>query len=103
MSPLRVFLDANILFSIAYGSPGLERMRNLAKKEKVELVASQFVVEEAKRNLRRREQQDALNRLLSELRIVPEADPSIRCPVPLPGKDLPVLMAALSRARPITL
>ena len=92
MSPERVFLDANILFSIAYGSPGLERTWNLAKKEKIDLVASQFVVEEAKRNLNRQEQQDALKRLLRELRVVPEADPSIPCPVPqafsLPNPEL---------------
>jgi len=96
MSSERVFLDANILFSIAYGNPGLERLRRHAKKEKYELIASQYVIEEAKRNLYRREQQDALNRHLSDVRVVPEADPIILCPIPLPEKDRPVLMAALS-------
>ena len=96
MNSERVFLDANILFSVAYGSPGLARLWNLAKKGKYELVASQYVIEEAKRNLDRQEQQDALNRLLSEVRVVPEADPTIPCPIPLPEKDRPVMMAALS-------
>jgi len=96
MSSERVFLDANILFSIAYGNPGLERLRRHAKKEKYELIASQYVIEEAKRNLDRREQQDALNRHLSDVRVVPEADPIILCPIPLPEKDRPVMMAALS-------
>jgi predicted nucleic acid-binding protein len=96
MIPERVFFDANILFSIAYGSPGLERLWSLAAEGKYELVASQYVIEEAKRNLDREEQQDALNRLLRELRIVPEVDPSIPCPLPLPEKDRPVFMAALS-------
>ncbi len=96
MSSERVFLDANILFSIAYGSPGLERLWGDAKKGKYELIASQYVIEEAKRNLDRREQLDALNRLLSEVRVVPEADPTIPCPIPLPEKDRPVLLAALS-------
>jgi predicted nucleic acid-binding protein len=96
MSPERVFVDANILFSIAYGSPGLERMWGLARKEQCELVASQYVVEEAKRNLDRQEQQEVLSLLVNELRIVPEADPSMPCPLPLPEKDRPVLMAALS-------
>ena len=96
MSSERVFLDANILFSIAYGSPGLERLWSDAKKGEYELIASQYVIEEAKRNLDRREQQDALDRHLSEVRVVPEADPTILCPIPLPGKDRPVMMAALS-------
>jgi predicted nucleic acid-binding protein len=97
MSSERVFLDANVLFSIAYGSPGLEQLWSDAKNEKYELFASQYVIEEAKRNLDRREQQDALNRFLSEVRVVPEADPALPCPIPLPEKDRPVLMAALSR------
>lgn len=96
MSSERVFLDANILFSIAYGSPGLERLWGDAKRGKYKLIASQYVIEEAKRNLDRREQLDALNRLLSEVRVVPEADPTIPCPIPLPEKDRPVLLAALS-------
>jgi predicted nucleic acid-binding protein len=96
MSSERVFLDANILFSIAYGSPGLERLWSDAKKGEYELIASQYVIEEAKRNLDRREQQDTLDRHLGEVRVVPEADPTIPCPVPLPEKDRPVMMAALS-------
>lgn len=96
MSSERVFLDANVLFSIAYGSPGLEQLWSDAKNEQYELFASQYVIEEAKRNLDRREQLDALNRLLSEVRVVPEADPALPCPIPLPEKDRPVLMAALS-------
>jgi predicted nucleic acid-binding protein len=96
MSSERVFLDANVLFSIAYGSPGLEQLWSDAKRGKYELIASQYVIEEAKRNLDRREQQDALNRFLSEVRVVPEADPALPCPIPLPEKDRPVLMAALS-------
>jgi predicted nucleic acid-binding protein len=96
MSSERVFLDANVLFSIAYGSPGLEQLWSDAKNEQYELFASQYVIEEAKRNLDRREQLDALNRLLSEVRVVPEADPTIPCPIPLPEKDRPVLLAALS-------
>jgi uncharacterized protein len=96
MSLERVFLDANILFSIAYGSAGLERFWSDAKRGKYELIASQYVIEEAKRNLDRREHQDALSRLLGEVRVVPEADPTIPCPIRLADKDRPVLMAALS-------
>jgi predicted nucleic acid-binding protein len=92
----RVFLDANILFSIAYGSAGLERLCRLAKKRNFELIASQYVIEEAVRNLDRQDQRDALYRFLAEVRVVPEADPTIPCPVVLPEKDRPVFLAALS-------
>jgi predicted nucleic acid-binding protein len=92
----RVFLDANILFSIAYGSHGLERLCDFAKKKKFELIASQYVIEEAVRNLDRQDQRDALNRFLREVRVVPEADPTIPCQVTLPEKDRPVFMAALT-------
>ena len=44
----KLFLDANILFSVAYGSPGLDRLWKLAKKGHCELIASQYVIEEAK-------------------------------------------------------
>jgi predicted nucleic acid-binding protein len=96
MNPTRVFLDANILFSVAYGSLGLQRFWSLARSKMCELVASEYVIEEAKRNLDRQEHQDALTRFLGEVRVVPEADPTIPCPIPLAEKDRPVLMAALS-------
>ena len=47
----RIFLDANILFSVAYGSPGLDRLWEYARQKRCLLFASHFVVEEAKQNL----------------------------------------------------
>ena len=92
----KLFLDANILFSVSYGSPGLDRLWNLAKKGHCELVASQYVAEEAKRNLDQQEHLDKLIGYLSKVSVVAEADPSIPCPVDLPDKDSPVLMAAIA-------
>ena len=92
----RVFLDADILFSIAYGSPGLKRLCHLARKARYELIASQYVIEEVVRNLDRQDQRDALTRFLREVRVVAEADPTIPCPLTLPEKDRPVFLAALS-------
>jgi len=92
----KLFLDANILFSVAYGSPGLERLWNLAEKGHCELIASQYVIEEAKRNLDQQKHLDKLNGCLSKVSMVPEADPSIPCPIDLPDKDSPVLMAAIA-------
>ena len=92
----RIFLDANILFSVAYGSPGLNRLWELARQKGCMLFASHFVVEEARRNLFHPEQIKRLKNYLSEVRIVPEADPTLPCPIDLPEKDRPVLMAAIS-------
>lgn len=92
----RIFLDANILFSVAYGSPGLNRLWEFARQKRCLLFASHFVVEETRRNLFRPEQMKKLEDYLSELRIVPEVDPTLPCPVELPEKDRPVLLAAIS-------
>lgn len=92
----RIFLDANILFSIAYGSPGLNRLWEIAQKKHCELFASNYVVEEAKRNLLSSEQLRKLEAFLSMLQLVPEVDPNIPCPIDLPEKDRPVLLAAIS-------
>ena len=92
----RIFLDANILFSIAYGSPGLNRLRELARKKRCVLFASNYVVEEAKRNLFSLEQLRNLEAFLSMVQLVPDVDPNIPCPIQLPEKDRPVLLAAIS-------
>lgn len=92
----RIFLDANILFSIAYGSPGLSRLWDLARKKHCQLFASNYVVEEAKRNLFDPDQVKRLETYLLDVEIVPEVDPRIPCPIHLPEKDRPVLLAAIS-------
>lgn len=95
MTPATVFLDANILFSVAYGSPGMNWLREIAEKGICKLFASEYVIEEAKRNLDSPNQQDRLESFLRKVRIVFDADPSIPCPIPLSEKDQPVLLAAL--------
>ncbi len=92
----RIFLDANILFSIAYGSPGLNRLWELAQKKYCELFASNYVVEETKRNLLSSEQLRKLEAFLSMVQLIPDVDPNIPCPIELPEKDRPVLLAAIS-------
>jgi len=96
MSIDRVFLDANILFSTAYGSPGLNLLWKRAEERKCILFASRYVIGEAKRNLGNEKQTNKLEEMLSNIQITPEADPSLPCPVDLPIKDRPVLMAAIS-------
>ena len=92
----RIFLDANILFSVAYGSPGLGRLWELQKEGYCVLLASRYVIEEAKRNLTKPDELDKLEACLSNVQIVLEADPSVDCPIDLPEKDQPVLMATIS-------
>ena len=96
MSADRIFLDANILFSVAYGSPGLDRLWELADQGYCVLLASGYVIEEAKRNLETPDHLNNLNTCLKDVQVVLEADQSIGCPIDLPQKDRPVLMAAIS-------
>ncbi len=96
MSVDRIFLDANILFSVAYGSSGLDRLWELAGKKRCYLLASSYVIEEAKRNLFDPNQIRRLEDYLSTVQIVPEVDLTIPCPIDLPEKDRPVLLAAIS-------
>jgi predicted nucleic acid-binding protein len=91
----RIFLDANILFSLAYGSTGLARLWDLAKRGRCKLLASRYVIEEAKRNLSSEFQMSRLEAHLSEVEVVLEADPRIPCPIDLPEKDRPVVLAAI--------
>ena len=96
MNADRTFLDANILFSIAYGSPGLNRLWELAKRKRCVLFASNYVVEEAKRNLFPSEQLRHLEAFLTSVQLVLDVDPNIPCPLKLPERDRPVLLAAIS-------
>jgi len=95
MSIDRIFLDADILFSVAYGSPGLNRLWELAQKGSCVLLASEYVIEEAKRNLSTAKQLQKLDEYLSIVQTVPEVDPTVVCPLDLPDKDRPVIMAAI--------
>lgn len=90
-----VFLDANILFSVVYGSVGLRQLWALSRKGVCTLIASRYVIEEARRNLSGSDQPRMLDEYLAEIEVVHEADPDLSCPIDLPEKDVPVLMAAI--------
>lgn len=90
----RLFLDANILFSAAYGTNA--RLLRLWELERVELDTSDFAVEEAHRNLRTHHQRERLSRLLTGMRIVQESEHfTLPRGVLLPEKDRPILLAAI--------
>lgn len=89
-----VFLDANVLFSAAYRSDaGLVRLWDLPD---VELITSDYAVQEARRNLATPDQRELLERLVGRLRLI-TAIPEVGLPesVALPDKDQPILSAAI--------
>ena len=96
MSKDKIFLDANILFSVAYGSSTLDYLWEISKKGHCLLLASNYVIEEARRNLTTKEQLKKLDACLADVQVVLEADPYLSCPINLPEKDRPVLMAAIT-------
>jgi len=90
----RLFLDANVIFSVAYRSDaGLLR---LWKLKNVVLCSSLYAMEEARINLPEEEQQFRLA-TLSELIHRFEAG-SVPLPrgISLPEKDAPILLAAVA-------
>lgn len=98
---MRLFLDANVLFSAAH-SPGGRALAlfRLAKVGRCSLVGSNHVVEEARRNLvvKAGNRMEAFGRLLELLEVVPEAPPKMvtwAAGHGLPACDAPVLAAAV--------
>ena len=89
----RLFLDANVLFSAAYRqNSGLRRLWQL---NEVDLLASGYAVEEARRNLDAGKNSE-LELLLKKVEIaaaVPSAAPPPA--VDLPEKDRPILAGAI--------
>ena len=92
----RLFLDANVLFSAAYGSPKIGRLWNLADDDKCKLLASHYVIEEARRNLAESNERKRLVQLLNSVERVGDFPPDTPCPIDLPDKDIPVLCAAIA-------
>jgi len=87
---MRLFLDANVLFSAALSPEGVaSSLFAFADAGACELVTSAFVVAEVTRNLR--------VKAPAGVGIVVEADARLveRIDVPLPAKDRPILAAAV--------
>jgi len=98
---VRLFLDANVLFSAAVSPAGASAgLIALAEAGACELVTSALAVTEATRNLRAKAPA-AMNRwglVIAAVGLVPEADPRLleRVDVALESKDRPILAAALA-------
>lgn len=100
---MRVFLDANILFSAAWtDGAGAALLFDLAEAGFCELTTSRLAVEEARRNIARKRpvRQPALERLTGQTRIGKEPGESHLAVAKghgLPDKDSPILAAAIAQ------
>ena len=91
---VRLFLDANILFSAAYReNTGLTK---LLKFNYTKLVSSDYAIMEAERNLREHHQLQRLKRFIQSLDIITTYNDSlIPNDIKLSTKDRPILAAAI--------
>jgi hypothetical protein len=94
---VKLFLDANVLFTAAHNSHGKAAfVIELAGEGHWDVVTSSFAIEEARRNLEIKFP-DAIGRfeeLLEGIGIVP-AVLGQSCPIDLPEKDVPIFVSAL--------
>lgn len=96
---MRIFLDANVLFSATKSDGIVRRLLDLLIEAGHECWADGFVAEEARRNLAAKfpDGLPVLETLLSRLHTGPihTPDPALEDGLPLPEKDRPVLAAAI--------
>lgn len=92
---MRVFLDANILLSGAIPNSRMRRFLDFLMR-KGECLTNAYVVEEARRNLERKNPAalENLDQLVHQCRLVRVVQTEI--PVPLVLKDVPILSGALA-------
>jgi uncharacterized protein len=98
---LRIFLDANVLFSAAQSDGAMRRLLYLLHADGHTMVADVFVAVEARRNLAAKAGADALaylDALLSRIEVNAVAAQAALTPIAdwLPAKDRPVLHAAIA-------
>ncbi len=98
---MRIFLDANILFSAAQSDGAVRRLLYLLHAHSHVLVADAYVATEAQRNLAAKAGADAaayLDALLSKIELNGVSSQPALTPIAdwLPGKDRPVLQAAIA-------
>ena len=88
-----VFLDANVLWSAAAHPQRPPWSWLTARPPKAEFITSHYALAEARRNLTAADW-PALDRIVTHLRLVPDAFGAPPPGVRLPGKDIPILASA---------
>jgi len=89
----RLFLDANVLFSVAYRSDA--GLLELWKLRDVALCSSRYALEEARVNFSNEGQRARLVRLTEKVQFFDAAQRELPRGVALPEKDVPILLAAI--------
>ena len=96
---MRIFLDANVLFSAAKSDGAVKQLVTLLEAAGHECCVDGYVLEEARRNLAAKapDRDVALERLLRRMKVTgaQRSDPALEASLPLPAKDRPVLAAAI--------
>ena len=96
---MRIFLDANILFSAAKSDGAVRRLLELLAKAGHECCVDGYVVEEARRNIAVKAPGALalLESLVASMRRseTQHVDRALEAELPLPEKDQPVLAAAI--------
>lgn len=94
---MRIFLDANILFSAAKSDGAVRQLLGLLRGGGHTLCADDYVVAEARRNLELKAPDTSLEDLLAQVDVAPFEASELSSDVAglLPEKDLPVLAAAM--------
>ena len=97
---MRIFLDANVLFSASKSAGAVRQLLTLALKQKHVLCADEYVAAEARRNLQAKAAPDSiemLDTLLTRMEVSPARMDSAESAAIawLPEKDRPVLVAAI--------
>jgi predicted nucleic acid-binding protein len=93
---MRIFLDANILFTAAHNPNGKAALvMELGRSGVWRLATSPYAAEEARRNIARKFPacRDRMEALLNGMVLVPDS-PGIPCPAGLAEKDAPIFRAA---------
>jgi hypothetical protein len=93
---LKLFLDANILFTAAHRPSGKSAfVIEKAREGFWQVVTCQLAIDEARRNLEAKYPKavDSFDRLLKDVGLVPTIV-GPRCPIDLPKKDIPIFLSA---------
>ena len=94
---IRLFLDANVLFTASHNPSGKAALIiDLGSQKYWEVVSCAFAIDEARRNIMIKFPSclERLDSLLATIKKVPSGRGGM-CPVPLPQKDRPILEAAI--------
>jgi predicted nucleic acid-binding protein len=92
---LKLFLDANILYSAAHREDS--KMARLWQRHRTVLLTCPYAIAEATRNLKEQEQQIRLASLLGSVVEAPDvSSATLPADLILPEKDRPILAAAIA-------